>query len=314
VAAIRKELPKSVSGFFLVAFDQGGSEIYNIAISSITPDREINDFRAFLSKPDEILVCGTYGFPSAQRMSSKSQKTAQSTGVFFTRILNKIQQNIIFYNFLELNSANQLLGEKDIGNLKKKAEKKNKDIKEFSVDFTLILHPVFRQNEEFVLVTESFYPQYHSENFTDFDFYGRPYTSSISVFDGYRFTNAIITGFDQNGKLIWDNTMEIRNLVSFDLDQKVNVFNEGNSTVLCFLSDGKIASKIINRENVVEKLDYTPIEMNYPNDKLISETRSRMIHWYENYFLCYGYQEIKNISLENNNKRVVFYLNKIEFN
>jgi hypothetical protein len=79
------------------------------------------------------------------------------------------------------------------------------------------------------------------------------------------------------------------------------------------LSEGKIASKIIHNAEVIEKLDFSQVELQYPNDKLLSETKSRMVHWYNNFFLCYGYQEIKNVALERNNKRLVFYFNKIRF-
>ena len=68
-----------------------------------------------------------------------------------------------------------------------------------------------------------------------------------------------------------------------------------------------------NTINLIEKLDFTPLELGYPNDKLLSETKSRMIPWYDNFFLCYGYQEIKNISLEHDNKRLVFFFNKVRF-
>ncbi len=115
------------------------------------------------------------------------------------------------------------------------------------------------------------------------------------------------------GKLLWDNSMDIRNLVSFELNSKVNWFNQGMKIVMAYLSDGKITSKIIQNDVVIEKLDFTAVDLAYPNDKLLSETRNSMMPWYGKFFLCYGYQEIKNVSLEQNNKRLVFYFNKISF-
>ena len=107
--------------------------------------------------------------------------------------------------------------------------------------------------------------------------------------------------------------MEIRNLVSMELTPKVVIFPAGNDQVLCYLSDGKIGSKIIKENNVVEKLDFASVELLYPEDKLLSEMKGTLIPWYANYFLSYGYQEIKNIALESNNKRLVFYLTKLRF-
>jgi hypothetical protein len=162
-------------------------------------------------------------------------------------------------------------------------------------------------------MAESFSPQYHSENFTDYDFYGRPFTNTYNVFDGYRYKKALIAGFDTSGKLIWDNSTDIHNLISFELNPRVIPYSKGDHIVLIYQGDGKIASEIIHHNEVIEKLDFSPIELEYKNDKLVSETKSRMIYWYGNFFLCSGYQEIKNVSLERNNKRLVFYFNKVSF-
>jgi hypothetical protein len=51
----------------------------------------------------------------------------------------------------------------------------------------------------------------------------------------------------------------------------------------------------------------------HPDDKLQSESKSRILSWYGNYFITSGYQEIKNIALESDNKRLVFYFSKIRF-
>jgi len=237
----------------------------------------------------------------------------ESSGLFSSIVENGIQKETNFANYLELKSVNNLLSERDILNLKKKALKKNKNLGEYSLDFTMLLHKVTAWKDGYLLLAEFYYPQYRTENYTDFDYYGRPYSNSYSVFDGYRYTNALVAGFDRNGKILWDNTMEIRNLVSFDLNPKVSLFPAGDELVLAYLSDGKIGSKIIREGNVVEKLDFSPVDLMYSNDKLLAETRNRMEQWYDNYFLCYGYQEIKNIALDKNNKRLVFYLNKIRF-
>jgi hypothetical protein len=119
--------------------------------------------------------------------------------------------------------------------------------------------------------------------------------------------------FSRQGKVVWDQAVEIRNLVSFELDPKLVVMQYGNKTMACFQADGKIGSKLFNGSEVVGKMEYDPVEFPHPDDKLIRETRSRMVHWYGSYFLTSGYQEIKNILTSDNNKRLVFFLNKVEF-
>jgi hypothetical protein len=311
-AIVSRQISKKGFEYYLVCYDTAGLIKSEILIGEPAGDRELNHFQMISPQPGEYLLLGSYG-QGLIHSSQKNKNPDESMGFFACSVRNGVQKSISFYNFLELQNANSLLGERDIMNLKKKALKKNKPLAEYSLDFPVLLHDIICFNDQYILTAEIFSPQYHTENFTDFDYYGRPYTNSYSVFDGYRFANAIVTGFDKDGRLIWDNTLEIRNLVSHELSPKVVVFPEGNDQVLCYISDGKIGSKIINGNNVVEKLDFAPIELLYPEDKLLSEIKGKLIHWYANYFLSYGYQEIKNIALESNNKRLVFYFSKLRF-
>jgi hypothetical protein len=313
MAAIKKQSLKNKNDCYLVKFDISGNLLSETLISTITDDRYLQEVSFIPVKQDEIVLFGSYGTSSGKHESNPNKVQGEATGYFYSRVENNQQKTIEFFNFLELKNARSLLDEKEIATLRKKALKKNREISDFSIDFKLLLHPIIRDKDKFIVSSEVYHPQYHSENFTDFDFYGQPFTNSYTVFDGYRFTNAILAEFDKDGNLLWDNNMEIRNLITFDLSPKVNTyFSEGN-LVLTYLSDGKIASKIIHGDNVVEKLDYSSFDLAYPDDKLISETKGRMDYWYGNYFLCYGYEDIKNVALDGNNKRLVYYFSKMKF-
>jgi hypothetical protein len=311
-AIVSRQLSKKSVENYLVRYDTAGVIKSEILVGVPDGDRTLGNFQMISTQPGAYLLLGTYS-QWASNSSQKNRNPDETTGFFACSIRNGVQKSVSFYNFLELKSASSLLGERDIMNLKKKALKKNKPLAEYSLDFPMLLHGIERFNSQNILTAEVFSPQYHTENFTDFDYYGRPYTNSYSVFDGYRFSNAIIGGFNDDGKLMWDNTLEIRNLVSSELSQKVVVFQSENDQVLCYVSDGKIGSKIIRENNVVEKLDFAQVELLYPEDKLLTETKGRLIPWYGNYFLSYGYQEIKNIALESNNKRLVYYFSKLRF-
>lgn len=311
-AVVGRQISKRDHEYYLVRYDTTGIIKTEILIGALTGGRELKQMDMISSQPGEYLLLGIYG-DGTGTTSSKNRSAGESTGFFACSIKNNTQKSIQFYNYLELQHANSLLGERDIMNLKKKALKKNKSLGEYSLDVPVLLQGISRFKEQYIIAAEIFSPQYHSENFTDFDYYGRPYTNSYSVFDGYRFANAIVAGFNLEGKLIWDNTLEIINIISHELTSKVVLFQSGDDHVLCYISDGKIGSKIITENRVVEKLDFAAIDLMYPGDKLISESRGRLVPWYANYFLSSGYHEIKNISLESNNKRLVFYFSKLRF-
>lgn len=312
-AVVSRQISKKVWEHYLVRYDTLGNIKNEALISPGSTGYDFTNFQVYQGAVGSDMILGAYALTSSGNSGQKMKVIEESSGLFSCSFENGRQNQPVFINYLELKSANNLISEKDIFSLKKKALKKNKNIGEYSLDFTMLLHKIIRQKDSFLLLAEFYYPQYRTENYTDFDYYGRPYSNSYSVFDGYRYTNAVVAAFDKDGKLLWDNAMEIRNLVSFELDQKVTLFPFGDEIILCYLSDGKIGAKIIRQNAVVEKLDFAPVDLLYSDDKLLAESRSRMVYWYGNYFLCYGYQEIKNIALDKNNKRLVFYLNKIRF-
>ncbi|MEI6433276.1 MAG: hypothetical protein WCP32_00425 [Bacteroidota bacterium] len=311
-AVVSRQVSKKSAEYFVAGYDTTGKVIREVMIGTQTGDRIFNNVRVVSTETAAKLITGSYG-QGVSKSSRKNESGAEATGLFSCNIGEGKQQTINYYNFLEFKNADSFIGEKDILNLKKKALKKNKSLKEYSLDFQIIMQESLTLNNRFIVTTEVYSPQYHSETFTDFDFYGRPYTNSYSVFDGYRFSNAIVSCFDQKGQLVWDNNLELRNLISMELTPNVVVFPTGNDLVLFYLSDGVIASKIIHENTVVEKTDFTPVDLMFPEDKLITETKGKVQKWYGNYFLTSGYQEIKNIARESGNKRLVFYLSKLQF-
>ncbi|MCX6268489.1 MAG: hypothetical protein NTW16_14230 [Bacteroidetes bacterium] len=312
-AVVNRQISKKTSEYYFVRYDTNGLIRREVVIGMQNSERMLTHVRVAALENGNELLLGSYGRGGGTGSTQKNIPVDESTGLFSSPVLNNAQNTISFYNFLELKNASSLIGEEDVINLKKKALKKKKSLAEYSLDFSVLMHDIEFVNDQYILTAEIFSPQYHTESFTDFDFYGRPYTNSYSVFDGYRFYNAIVAGFDQGGMLLWDNNIEIRNLVSVELSQKVVTFSTGDEFVMCYQSDGKIGSKIIRGNEVIEKLDFSTIDLLNPDDKLLSETKGALIHWYGNYFLSYGYQEIKNIALENNNKRLVFSCSKLRF-
>jgi len=311
-AIVSRQVTKKRSEYFFVRYDTSGVIRSEVPFASQAGGQAITQVRAADLGGGTVLILGSY----SQGLVNSTQKpgsTEGSTGFFSCIISNGMQKSLNFYNFLELQNVSSLVGEEDIMDLQKKALKKNKPLSEYSLDYAVLMHDISYLHDNYLLTADFFSPQYHTESFTDFDFYGRPYTNSYSVFDGYRFFNSVVAGFDRDGRLAWDNNIEIRNLISLELSPKTVSYPSGGDLVLCYISDGKIGSRIFREDRVVEKLDFTAIELLHPEDKLLSEAKGALMHWYANYFVSSGYQEIKNIALESNNKRLVFYFCKLRF-
>ena len=184
--------------------------------------------------------------------------------------------------------------------------------KEISFDYKLLVHDIIKRDSSYIMIAEAYYPEYHTVTYTSVDSYGRPETVSYTVFDGYRYTDALIACFDKQGELLCDNSFEIWNILTFNLHERVKVLIDGDDIMLAYSNEGEIASKIIRGNEVIEGKQYTKIESKYSSDKLISDYNSDMEYWYGNYFISYGYQKIKN-KQQDKSKRTVFYFNKIAF-
>jgi hypothetical protein len=89
--------------------------------------------------------------------------------------------------------------------------------------------------------------------------------------------------------------------------------NEDNDLVMAYNHDGKIAWKFIREKKTVTNISYANIETKYSKDRVNNEQSSQLIPWYEHYFLATGYQTIINNYLPSQNRRNVFYINKIVF-
>ncbi len=312
-AIVSRQISKKIMEYYLVRYDTSGLIKREVLIGMQNGERAITQVRVVTSNNGSELLVGSYGLGLTTTSQKNSPVLDESTGFFSSQVKGGVVQTTNFYNFLELKNVNSIVGENDIINLKKKALKKKKSLSEYSLDYSVLMHDVIEKDGFLTVAAEFYTPQYHTESFTDFDFYGRPYTNSYSVFDGYRFFNTVVAGFDLEGKLLWDNFIEMRNLVSFELSPKVVIYPSGADLVLGYISDGKIGSRIIQAGNVVEKLDFSALDMLNPDDKLTAESKGSLIYWYGPYFLSSGYQEIKNIALESNNKRFVFYFSKLKF-
>ncbi len=309
---VKKQWVKNKYEFYVVEMDLSGKISREVLISDQMHVKYILDLHTVSLNEREMIAYGGYS-SGLTKSAGKNLLMAPATGFYFFRISGDVVQKSSFINFLSMSNA-AFTGDREIGSLKKKVAKKGNAQVEYSLDYPVIIHPLTRYKDQWMLLGETFTPQFHTESYTDFDFYGRPFTNSFRVFDGYRFTRGILAGLDNEGNLVWDNSLEILNLVSFDLSKKVNIFlTGGDNLALSFLSQGKIGYKIIKADQVLEKLDFSPLEMMNPEDKLLDETKSNMIRWYDHYFLCSGYQQVKNINAAENKKRMVFYFEKVRF-
>lgn len=297
--------------FRMNSYDTSGNLSGSVRIDA-EPGKKLNTGRLVTLNNGRTFIFGSYDLIKGESVDAQNYFNKQASGFFVTSLGDNLTTQTRYENFLDLENMTGYLKSREYLQARKKAEKS--DGKEsVSLGFDLLIHDIIEHDSTLYFIGEGYYESYHSVTTTSYDFYGRPVPVSYDVFDGYRYFNAFVSGYDYNGNKLWDNGMEIFNILSFDLKKRISIFFEDGMTVLAYNHDGKISSKIINGSKTVEGVNYYPIETTYVNDKVISDTKSDMDYWYDNYFIAYGFETIKNNSLGSDSKRMVFYLNKVGF-
>ncbi|MDQ3395199.1 MAG: hypothetical protein M3512_13955, partial [Bacteroidota bacterium] len=142
-------------------------------------------------------------------------------------------------------------------------------------------------------------------------------TPSNHHFDGYKYTHAVVAGFDRNGKLLWDNSFEINDVESFQLEKFVKASVEKDRIVLLYLYENVVRSKIINNDEVLEGKSFNDIKLKFEDDVVNNGDNKvgGLEYWYGNNFVAFGVQKIRNATVKFPlTQREVFYINKINYN
>ncbi len=301
--------------YFLVRSDRHGNKVSELMLSKFDDKNMVNT--AFAYKVDEAtdLVIGSYGKTNKTRIiDGRESIGVASTGFFSILVKNNIEIHTTFYEFSELPNFYRYLRKPSDLSVRKGTNRAERGGKDYSIDHDLLTHEVFKWNNSFVFVAEAYYPEYRTVTTMVYDYYGRPYPSTYSVFEGFRYLTTFVAGFDSTGVMKWNNDLELRNMISQELRQKVLAWEDTEGLVLSYTDEARIASKILTDGGVGStNISFTDIAPLSSRDKINNDSNSNMTAWYNNYFLVYGYQNIRNNYQSDRSNKNVFYLNKIAF-
>ena len=264
-----------------------------------------------------------YYYSRQSDYNANADKTPVSDGYFTAAIADGVAGKIKYYNFSGFTNAFKYITDPNALRMKIKPAKKKEKIEEqqesesaFDNDRTLnlrlITHDVVINNGQLVIISEAYSPEYHTNTQMSYDYYGRAFPSSYQVFDGFRYSHAFVAGFDYNGNMAWNNGMEMRDIITKYLNQKLNCLFENDETVLYYNANNKVAFKTIKGNTIVDNTSYTTLTPMRGTDQPLDEYLVTIEHWYDDYFIATGYQTIRNNFLESN-KRNVFYISKMAF-
>lgn len=311
--------------------------------------RNINSAQYIPLGKNKGIVTGTYGYYTSSRRNynyydnfynyyynsyssyynrqqdynANDDNTPVSDGYFAASLTNNIANGIKYYSFSDFNHAFKYMTDVSAIRAKMRVEKKKNDKpddtkpieadeKDKSLNLKIVAHEADLQNGQIIMASEAYTPEFHTVTRMSYDFYGRAYPMSYQVFDGFRYSNAFIAAFDSTGNMSWNNGMEMRDIITKYLNKKLNFLYDSDEIILYYNANNKVAFKTIKGSTVIENTTYTPISPKMGTDQPLEEYLGTIEHWYGDYFIATGYQTVKNNYLENN-RRNVFYLNKLAF-
>jgi hypothetical protein len=267
-------------------------------------------------KSDKLVFFGTYDIVTGRNTTFndlEESEDAKGAGMFYLQFSGGKQQSLKFYDFLSFeNIYGSIAGRKMDYSRNNVSATDNPSKKNLSALFHFNNPQVLIKGGQFIFSVELYKPYYRTETRMEYDYYGRPMPYTYSVFEGYDFYDVIVAALDSEGNLIWNNDFPIHNLKTYSLSPNTVIFEDDNYITMAYVNEGKIHSQSIEGPADIGR-EESAIETNLSRDRIAGDVNNYIKPWYGDYFLIYGYQKLKNRTLEDKSTRTVFYANKVAY-
>lgn len=299
--------------YYYVKFNNQGQPFHTHAFKF--QDLLINS--AFMHEIDSKrdIIIGSYGTSSRTRNIDGREMIGVSSTGFFSLVVSEDGEEIVnTYDFSDFDKFYRYLRRPaEVAPRRALMRRDRSATREISADHNLLSHKIFKQNGEYIFMAEAYYPEYRTVTTMVYDYYGRPYPSTYSVFEGYRYLTTFIAGFDDQGQLKWNNDLELSEGLTQTLNEKVTAYPvDSTNLMLSYVDDDRIAYKMISKGQNLSTISYVKVEPLHRHDKVQKESSSYIMPWYNDYFLVSGYQTIRN-SYSSDKAKNIFYLSKMAF-
>ncbi len=313
-AAVKALKDKRYLSDEIFIFNIKGEQEAVYPIENLQTLKLLKSFVFVASESEKLVVLGTYDMVTGKMPSlSDLEETddAKGAGLYFLSFENGKQTRLKFHDFISFENIYGSLGNRQVEFKKSKGSNKSSD-KTMTAFYHMLEPKVFKQKDQYVFSVEVYKPFYRTETRMEYDYYGRPTPYTYNIFDGYKFYDVIVAGISEKGEMIWNNDFAIRNLKSFTLHRNSLVFQDGNFVSMAYVNEGKVIAQTIEGPIDIGSSEIA-IETKLNKDRVTTDESNNIVHWYDDYYLIYGYQKLNNRTLGDQSIRTVFYANKIAY-
>lgn len=296
---------------WIKSYDSRGNLLRNLPLQP-EENKHLIFGRSLTTEGEKQIVAGVYG----------SRSSDFSRGIFMATVDPSGLEQIKYYNFADLKNFFKYMKANRERRVKNRIERKKIKGKMIRFNYRFLVHELVPYKDQFILLGEAFYPKYASADHTQYRFmspYGMMPGNIIQngrIFDGYHYTHAVVMGFDEDGRLLWDNSFEINDVKTFTLEQFVKLEVLPDRLALMYLFENHIRTKLIQNDLVLEGKTVDPIETFHDQDNVRDDKndKNRLEYWYNNFLYAYGIQDITSETHGGGFvKRRVFFINKIHY-
>lgn len=317
---IEMELDQKLGTFNVLVSARTPDRLYTITLLTYNASGDLLQSVKLQPREDTSLIFGhSTGFRDGKRYIAGTyshKRSSYSRGIYIAHVDTRGKENIQYYSYADLKNFFDYMKAGRQARVKKRIERKKIKGKKARFNYRLLVHDIIETDGQFVLIGEAFYPRYNNSlfygGFLDF---GRDDYNNANLI-GYNYTHAIVIGFDKQGKLLWDNSFEINDVLSYELKQFVHASVEKNYIALFYIYENEIRSKIIMGDKVQEGKSSDKLKLKFEDDA-VKNTDLRgggLERWYGKYFYVHGIQKIlSQQDTVGEGTREVYFINKIVY-
>jgi hypothetical protein len=304
IATVLRIKGKSPLSNLCVMHSADGELIRTIDIS---PREGVALIECRISAPfkNKFIFAGTYN----NRLRTMSPYFAE--GVFIAESDNSRLKYLTTTPFLDLKNFTDYMPENLQNYIDKRKGRADNVGKKLIIQYSMTIHPLASTADGYFLVGEAFYPQYHIETS-----YEKGKRIDTKVFDGNKYTHAILVKFDLNGKRVMDQCLSLKKFVPLSQLQGVREIQRfitlnlsiPNQIAMSYVADKYLIYKVFNHQGTELSQNQCEVIAKGDENEVIQGAASSLQHWYDANFVFYGYQTMKNAD---GKKRITFCIDKL---
>lgn len=231
-----------------------------------------------------------------------------STGFYVHNLFNQNEGG--FYSFTSIENYLNYLTPKRQKRMKSRIHSRKENGKEFKIRQRIHLHDIKPSENGWLMVAEIYYPEYNSSGSNMFLGY-RTFRDGQQVYNQFNYSHAFIGEFDLDGNMVWNNSINLKNISTRQLNDITQVTKIDRGYILAYPDEDVIRTSIIDIENKVIPMQSYDLKSLESESKTIDVNSSNLLAWYGQTFLVYGDKRV-NSEVEYQTKNV-FFLRKLSY-